>query len=309
MDEIKASLVLNRYVSVIIPVYNDGRRLQYCLSALEKQTYPKESFEVIVVDNNSDERIGPIVNEYPHAVLTYEQQPGSYVARNKGLSIAKGEIIAFTDSDCIPAVDWIEKGVSKLIQTDNCGLVAGKIELTFQNAKRPTPVEIYESLTAFDQKNKVESFKHGVTANLFTYKRIFEKVGLFNPELKSGGDVEWGKRVYHYGYRQSYAANCCVQHPARRTLAQLFFKTSRVEGGIYECKYKQGYSILNICTDLFRLALKILGLLKRFCFEVTNANKLKNIRQSIQYILIVAFVGTTRIFERIRLRLGNSPRR
>ncbi|MBO1348747.1 MAG: glycosyltransferase family 2 protein [Hormoscilla sp. GUM202] len=100
-------------VSVIIPVYNDAEPLRTCLECLENQTYPKESYEVIVVDNASQSDTASVVNEFSQAMITYEKKPGSYAARNKGISVAKGEIIAFTDADCIPAADWIEKGVEK----------------------------------------------------------------------------------------------------------------------------------------------------------------------------------------------------
>ena len=76
------------FVSVIIPVYNDPIRLQTCLQALEDQTYPKSSYEVIVVDNGSDESIEPIVAEFSQAKATYKAQPGSYAASNKGISLA-----------------------------------------------------------------------------------------------------------------------------------------------------------------------------------------------------------------------------
>lgn len=98
------------FVSVIIPVLNDSERLKLCLEALEHQTYPKKLYEVIVVDNGSDQSIGSVVSKFTQATATAESHPGSYVARNKGILIAQGDIIAFTDADCIPALDWIEKG-------------------------------------------------------------------------------------------------------------------------------------------------------------------------------------------------------
>ena len=96
------------FVSVVIPVYNDSVRLKTCLQALEAQTYPKEVYEVIVVDNGSDESIEPVVAEFPQARASYETHPGSYAARNKGVSISRGEVLAFTDLDDILAPDWIE---------------------------------------------------------------------------------------------------------------------------------------------------------------------------------------------------------
>jgi len=103
------------FVSVIIPVYNDPIRLRTCLQALEEQTYPKSMYAVIVVDNGSDESIEPIVAEFSQMKTSYEPHPRSYAARNKSLSPARGEVIAFTDSDCIPAPDWIETLCSDII--------------------------------------------------------------------------------------------------------------------------------------------------------------------------------------------------
>jgi len=103
------------FISAIIPVYNDSIRLRTCLQALEEQTYPKGAYEVIVVDNGSDESIEPIVAEFNQAKASYEPHPQSYAARNKGLSLARGGVIAFTDSDCIPAPDWIETLCSDII--------------------------------------------------------------------------------------------------------------------------------------------------------------------------------------------------
>ena len=105
------------FVSVIIPVYNDSARVKICLEALEKQTYPQNLYEVIVVDNASDEypAIKDVVCQFSQAIAAYESRPGSYAARNKGISLAKGDIIAFTDADCIPAKNWIEKGVANLL--------------------------------------------------------------------------------------------------------------------------------------------------------------------------------------------------
>lgn len=138
------------------------------------------------------EKIEPIVAQYKQAVATYEKQPGSYAARNQGISLAKGEILAFTDSDCIPAKDWLENGVAALKSNPNCGIVGGQVELFYQDPKHLTAVELYENYGAFTQQQNIEQFRFGVTANLFTFKSVFEPVGNFNSQLKSNGD-----RSYH----------------------------------------------------------------------------------------------------------------
>lgn len=156
------------FVSVIIPVFNDVEPLKLCLAALAEQSYGSSRYEIIVVDNGSDslEQVKAVVEPYEQVILTTEPAPGSYSARNKGLSLAKGEIIAFTDADCIPALDWVEKGVGLLNQTPNCGLVAGQIQLFFRNPHQPNMVELYESIRALPQK----SLSNNITmVQLLTY--------------------------------------------------------------------------------------------------------------------------------------------
>lgn len=222
---------MNKFVSVIIPVLNDLIGLRQTLTALNNQTYPANLYEVIVVDNGSTEDISPIVEKFPQAKLTHESQPGSYIARNKGISIARGEILAFTDSDCIPESDWIAQGVEQLRSVTNCGLVAGKINFHYQKPQQPTVVELYDSTTFLNQKKYVEQLHYAATANMFTTKAVMQEVGNFNSDLKSGGDKEWGQRVYHRGYSLVYGADVCISHPARASLSEIVRKITRTRTG------------------------------------------------------------------------------
>jgi glycosyltransferase involved in cell wall biosynthesis len=181
------------FVSVIIPVFNDGERLRRCLLALGQQTYPRDRFEVVVVDNGSSEDVAAIVAGQAFVTLGHEARPGSYAARNTGLGLARGEVLAFTDSDCLPQPDWIAAGVARLAASPGCGLVAGKISVFFQDPQRPTATELYESLTAFQQHKYIERDHYGATANLFTRRDVFDVVGRFSDGLTSGGDREWGQ--------------------------------------------------------------------------------------------------------------------
>ncbi|MEM6423936.1 MAG: glycosyltransferase family A protein, partial [Cyanobacteria bacterium P01_H01_bin.119] len=137
-------------VSVIIPVYNDAEHLALCLAALAQQTYKRSRTEIIVIDNGSDDPAltQTVVQPYDNVALAIEPTPGSYAARNRGLALAQGEVIAFTDADCIPDRNWLAEGVRLLAETPNCGLVGGNIKLFFQNPARPTMVELYESVRA-----------------------------------------------------------------------------------------------------------------------------------------------------------------
>jgi len=273
-----------QFVSVIIPVYNDAERLKICLEALENQTYPRDLYEVIVVNNDPSQNIEPhIVNSYNIRVIC-ESRRGSYAARNKGVLNTRGAVIAFTDSDCIPRSDWIEKGVKHLLNEPNCGLVAGRIEIFYSDPENPTAVELYEKITAFNQKMYVERLKFGVTANLFTFKNIINEVGCFNDTVLSSGDSEWGNRVFEAGYKQIYADDTCVSHPALKTFAQRFRKRIRIIKG----KYKLG--TLNFSPGLFvkRLFLPLIEA-KKIIFEGKHDESLRGRKQKFKFATVYFF--------------------
>ena len=222
------------FVSVIIPVYNDPQRLRRCLKALEEQTYPKEDYEVLVIDNNSENGISHIVEGFRQAKAGFEARPGSFIARNTGIRLARGTILAFTDADCIPEEDWIEQGEVHLSSLKNGGIVGGRVMLFFRNPECPSAVELYDRLTYLDQQSYIESQNFSATANMFTFKQVFEKLGLFagnQNSLDDSDDQEWGQRVAAAGYALSYAPDVRVAHPARASLAQLLDKERRVASG------------------------------------------------------------------------------
>ena len=295
----------SHFVSVIIPVFNDSEGLQKCLEALENQTYPQDLYEVIVVDNGSDESIEGIVNQFKRVLATYESTPGSYAARNKGISLAKGEVLAFTDSDCIPAYNWLETGVQNLLSVPNCGLVAGKINMFFKDPAYPTAVELYDSITYLDQKRYVEEYKFGATANLFTSKKVFQKVGLFNDKLKSWGDKEWGNRVFSWDYTLNYADDCCVAHPARYSLNNLCKKIVRTKRGDYDFNKdknpKNKHLLLRLIEALSGLRPPLRSTLRR----VTSEPRLKTNKQKIQVFTVILFVHYVRSWETIKLQLNS----
>ncbi len=294
------------FVSAIVPVYNDSKRLEICLKSLQNQTYPQNLYEIIIVDNGSQENIKEVVSQFSQASITYESRPGSYAARNKGISIAKGEIIAFTDSDCIPALDWIEKGVKSIQSVPNCGLVAGRIDLFFKDAENPTPVELYESIEmSFPQQKSLEKQNYGVTANLFTFKSVIDRVGLFDDTLKSCGDRQWGQRVFAAGYKQIYADDVFIAHPARDSFNELYKRVTRIVGGRYDLLKKNSQSSAEIFKDLL-MAFKPPF---RSFFRIWSNSKLRGNKQKLQFTLVMLFVRYTTTWERVRLQFGGEPKR
>lgn len=313
---------LSSFVSVIIPVLNDAERLEKCLEALQCQTYPKDLYEVIVVDNGSKQSIEHLINRFGQATLIYESQPGSYAARNRGILAAKGKILAFTDSDCVPSENWLETGVRHLLTWPDCGIVGGRIEIFFKNSDHPTPVELYDSISHLQQEQYIKRENYAATANLFTFREVFNKVGLFNSSLKSGGDVEWGQRASAHGYLLHYADDGCVAHPARYSLKDLYRKISRVLKGHYDLNLESDFfedkkyistahtvyqsnqflsslplsKTLSVVLPPFRVAYQ----------KIMLERRLANSKQRFQVLLIELCVHYMKLFEKIRLRLKTS---
>src|SRR5690606_5441110 len=216
----------------IIPIYKDWDRLFVCLEALSRQTFSKEAFEVIVVNNEPTESVfdsSPFQSKL-NLVFLHEDFPGSYAARNKGLKIAKGDIVGFTDSDCIPHDKWIENAVA-YFNDDSNDRVAGKVKLFFENSKRKSAAELYESAFSFNQRRNVNKYGASITANFFTRRQFFDDVGFFDNRRKSGEDFGWNRRANNEGLSLIYADDVVVEHPARANLAGLADKKRRVLGG------------------------------------------------------------------------------
>lgn len=293
------------HVSVVLPVFNDRQCLEKCLEALEHQTYPKDYYEVVVVDNASSVDLKGVVARFQQAHYCYEEKPGSYAARNKGLSLARGEIIAFTDSDCIPASDWIARGVSVLQQIPDCGLVGGSIRLFFKDPERLTGVELYESFKGFPQQKYIEQSQFAATANVFTRRKILDAVGDFNSDFKSGGDAEWGKRVAKAGYRLHYADDVWVAHPARSTYSEYYKKTIRVMSGLPVFRNQEPVPVTVIIWQLIRGMKPPVWQIRE---TLAEAN-VKGIEQNVKLAMFMLFYHYIRIFERARLRYKNGSMR
>ena len=222
-------------VSVIIPVYNNPKGLWKVLSSLVNQDYNKEYFEIIVADNDSkDETLDvakDFADEYSKLVkyVVEDKIQSSYAARNRGVFIAKGKILAFTDSDCVPARYWLSEGCKSLNQ-NNASMVAGRIEFTFKNVE-PNIWEYFDAAGKLKQKSYVENAGFGATANLFVRRKMIDEYGFFISDLSSGGDYEFGRRLTQLGELLVYAEDALVFHPARSTFRDKLSKTKRISKG------------------------------------------------------------------------------
>ena len=119
-------------VSVIVPVLNGEALIEGCLRALDAQTLSPQDYEIVVVDDGSTdataERARTFASRCALTVVPLEQNRGPAAARNEGLAVARGEVIAFTDADCEPAPDWLERGLARLDAEPETVAVEGRTE-------------------------------------------------------------------------------------------------------------------------------------------------------------------------------------
>lgn len=218
-------------VSVIVPCFNDAERIVLCIEALFSQTYPQDHIEIVVVDNGSTDGCGARLAHYPSVRVVREDAEGSYAARNAGILTSRGDLLAFTDSDCVPDRYWLMNAVAALQVEPSLDFVVGAIAVFPRDPHHQTAVECYELALAFPQARYARE-GWGATANVVTRRSTMTRFGMFNAALKSGGDREWGERVTAGGGRLRYVENAVVRHPARASWTEVSTKQRRVLAGI-----------------------------------------------------------------------------
>ncbi|NJL86663.1 MAG: glycosyltransferase [Leptolyngbyaceae cyanobacterium SM1_1_3] len=231
------SLELNDwpFVSVVIPVFNSSEGLKATLEALQNQSYPKERFEIVVSDNNSTDGSDKIATSFPNTKVVYELDiQGAGAARNKALSVATGEVIAFTDADCIPDSEWLKLTVLAL---DNYKVdrVAGEIDIA-PITPASSASAILNAVRHLYQKDLVERYYTAATANLVVRRSVFDKIGNFKATFLE--DFEFGIRAHEKGIKIAYVPEARVSHPPRKTIKSVFYK------GI-----KHGRGTFSMCDD------------------------------------------------------------
>ena len=269
-------------VSVIIPIYNGAGDLPDLINCLRCQTYPRDHVEYLLVNNNSSDRTLEIINEAATTAakeglkllaLTEDKIQSSYAARNFGIRVATGEILAFTDTDCRPSPEWVEHIVQPFIEAE-IAIVVGELMALPGKSLLEKYAERYGVMS---QKFLLEHpfCPYGQTANLAIRKEILQKVGLFRPYLTTGGDADICWRIQREGQgKLAFAAGAIVLHRHRANLRELRSQWRR---------YGQSNAYLNELygVDLMREFTLQEGLyrLSRWLFKEIPKNTFNLIRQ------------------------------
>jgi glycosyltransferase involved in cell wall biosynthesis len=197
-------------VSIIVPVRNGAEDLRGLLAALAVQTLDPQRFEIVIGDDGSTDGGTDGLATDDGRVRIYPGPPvSSYVARNRAVAASRGRILAFTDADCRPDPEWLERGLARL---DDAGVVAGLVR--FRVPEKPTVWSLVDMDTFLDQERQVRAGV-AVTANLFLRRELFDQVDGFDAELREFGDHDFVGRCVAAGAELRFAEDVVVVHPTR----------------------------------------------------------------------------------------------
>ncbi|MGB3904575.1 MAG: glycosyltransferase [Anaerolineae bacterium] len=204
-------------VSVVVPAYNAGSTIDACLKGLLTQSVPREGYEVTVVDDGSADETGEIVGKYGVRLIDQPHQ-GPAAARNRGVAEARGEIVLFTDADCVPAENWIAEmvrpfddaevvGVKGVYLTQQSGIVPRFVQCEYE--------ERYDRMARRRRIDFVDTYAAGYLRSVFVAEGGFD---LRYPNA-SVEDQEFSFRLAERGYKMVFNPAAVVYHQHPETLA------------------------------------------------------------------------------------------
>jgi len=239
------------FISIIVPAYNAEKTIAMCIESLLRQDFPEGRIEIIVVDNNSSDGTRDVVSKYPVRLYEEKSIQSSYAARNKGIKASRGEILAFTDSDCEVRKDWLRELIQRF-EDETVGCFVGEIH----GLGTESPVQEYLlKLKVLWQKASLQKkpMSYAVTANVAYRRAVFDKIGLFDDCFISGGDVDFFWRMtLQTDYRYCYNPKAVVGHRFQVNVKEeLYSRYYRYGGGVAMLmkKYPDFYSDSLVATN------------------------------------------------------------
>jgi len=212
--------------SIVIPTYNRPERLEKCLQSIAQLDYPRDRFEVVVVDDGSEMPLAPIVQPFESELsLRLIRQPnaGPASARNTGAAAAQGTYLVFTDDDCQPQSNWLTV-LAAAIAHHPTALIGGYTI----NALSENPYSTASQLLIdyiYHYYNILAGEATFFASNNFAVPReLYQKVGGFDTTfpLAAGEDREFCDRWRAFGYSMVYTSAMQIFHSHYLTLAKFW---------------------------------------------------------------------------------------
>ncbi|HNP61526.1 MAG TPA: glycosyltransferase [Nitrospirales bacterium] len=211
-------------VSVIVPFYNSERYIQRCVEGLLQQSFPREAYELILIDNNSTDSSAEKARQYPGIRLLTEPKQGAYAARNRGLQEAKGEILAFIDADCVPAHDWLQN-IMMAMEQPNLSIVLGQREYGGDSLVLSMFAAYEDEKHHYVFHSRKKELYYGHTNNMAVKKHLFDELGPFVERARGSDTVFVRQSVNKYSCEVvRYCPQIRVRHLEIETPKNLYQK-------------------------------------------------------------------------------------
>ena len=238
-------------VSVVVPVFNGEETIEACIDSLLRLDYPATQLEVVVVDNRSKDRTPTILADYGERIVrAREAIRGPAAARNRGVRVAGGEIVAFTDADCTVDPGWLRQLIGPL-SDPSVGIVGGRIL-----SRRPcNAIERFGEII-HDHQKAIEVYKppYAITMNWASPRRVLMDAGLFDEAYLRCEDVDLSQRILTLGHRIAYASEAVVYHRNEHSLAGLF--REGYQHGVWAVWHNREHHDFNLQFGHRRLSLR-----------------------------------------------------
>lgn len=199
------------FVSVVVVVLNMESTIHGCLSSLKSLSYPKEKYEIIVVDGGSTDKTPTICREFGLRYVI-EKKRGRGLARNIGIKNAKGEIVAFIDADCMACRDWLSLHVASHSDSTIGAVTGAVVNPYLSSSSKPAILLHYENFAEFDASLGKRYTYHAPTCNTSFRKCVLETVGFFDENLDAYEDFVLSKKITSAGYRILFDPKAKAMH-------------------------------------------------------------------------------------------------
>ena len=210
--------------SIIVPVYNTGKHLEQCIAALCTLDYPRDEYEILMVDNNSTDNSPAILAAATGIRALQEAKQGSYAARNRGLREARGEFLAFTDSDCMPDPGWL-RAIEKSFEDPQVQVVLGPRRPAYNQGLVRMLTDYEEQKDRLVYSSSSPELYYGFTNNLGARRSVYDRYGPFI-ERPRGADTIFVRSVVDGEGCDAviYNKDVCVEHAEMEGVLAYFQK-------------------------------------------------------------------------------------
>ncbi|HSX58507.1 MAG TPA: glycosyltransferase [Candidatus Saccharimonadales bacterium] len=203
---------MEKFISVVVPAYNEEKYLTPCLESLAGQDYPRDKFEIIVELSGSTDATEAIARKFAKKITNTGGKNGVSAARDNGARAAEGEIIAQTDADTVVSKNWLST-INKNFEDDSVVGLTGRVEFLEANWVFKTSAKYFYPIFVKTLFSLGKSIFSGM--NFAIKKDTFEAIGGFNKNLVSAEDLDLGVRASKLG-KVKFCDDMIVYTSARR---------------------------------------------------------------------------------------------